>query len=58
MPNVEKVSGTGQESVGIAGWLAPALAVLALVGLAGAFWAMNGASVFAQLISSAWALCF
>jgi hypothetical protein len=38
--------------------LVPALLVALLLGIAGAFWFLNGASVFAQLVASAWALCF
>lgn len=60
MSDIEKTSVISSESVapGLAGKLAPALAVTGLIALAGAFWAMNGVSVFAELVSSAWALCF
>lgn len=35
-----------------------ACAVLVLGGLALGFWKANGASVFAELMSAAWSLCF
>lgn len=34
------------------------MAVLALGGLAIGFWKANGVQVFAELMSSAWSLCF
>ena len=60
MPNVEKSAlVTDQpEASSLAGKLVPALLVGALVALAGGFWAANGPSVFAELISAAWSLCF
>lgn len=60
MPNVEKSTlVTDQpEASGLAGKLLPVLLVGALVALAGGFWAANGPSVFAELISAAWSLCF
>jgi hypothetical protein len=60
MQDVEKAASVveGVAASGAAGKLAPALVVTGLIALAGAFWAVNGASVFAELVSSAWALCF
>lgn len=46
------------ETPGLAGKLVPALLIGGLVVLAGGFWAANGPSVFAELMSAAWALCF
>lgn len=46
------------ESSGLAGKLVPVLLVGGLIALAGGFWAANGTSVFAELISAAWSLCF
>lgn len=46
------------ESPGLAGKLVPVLVIGGLIALAGGFWAANGPSVFAELMSAAWALCF
>lgn len=60
MLDVEKAASVADDAAtsGIAGKIAPMLAITGLVALAGAFWVTNGATVFAELISSAWALCF
>lgn len=60
MPDIEKstLMAAQPEASGLAGKLLPVLLVGALVALAGGFWAANGPSVFAELISAAWSLCF
>ena len=38
--------------------LVPAVAIVALLGIGSAFWWLNGPRVFAEMLVSAWALCF
>ncbi len=38
--------------------LAQGLAVATLLAIAAAFWWLNGPRVFAEMLASAWALCF
>ncbi|HRE20907.1 MAG TPA: hypothetical protein PKW21_07740 [Rhabdaerophilum sp.] len=38
--------------------LAQGIAVAALLAIAATFWWLNGPSVFAEMLASAWALCF
>lgn len=38
--------------------LVPAVAIIMLLGIGAGFWWLNGPRVFAEMLVSAWALCF
>lgn len=60
MPEVEQHL-AGPSSPATTGWSERLVTILLVGGLfvlAGAFWAMNGVAVFAELVAGVWALCF